>query len=275
MPEPSGLLFFGGSRLAALHDAELPQKDEFCGPFWGMLGLHAFGFDEVGGEPVDQDIVAREAGTTLSQEDPYVSLPPGEEPRVDYRLELPAAAAAAEAGTNAPPVARAVERLSGGALGVVRLAGPWRSDTVVRLLELCLEHAPDAVLAANIATRYLWGTHPDQATLIAHLEGHDVEGPASEWDVGHFVGLGFLLRGSGGMLIGVRDTYRSLGWNGTHLQPPAAVAAALARDGRAEGGVLCICRTDDAERLERVLAAEGFDLRDWDNGSVPAPGTPA
>jgi hypothetical protein len=194
---------------------------------------------------------------------------------VDYRLELPAADAAAEAGTNAPPVARAIERLSKGALGVVRVAGPWRADTVVRLLDVCLENAPDAVLAANIATRHLWGTHPDQATLVAHLGGDGVKGPPSDWDVGHFVGLGFLLRGSGGDLVGVRDTYRSLGWNGTHLQPPAAVAAALARDGGAEGGVLCICGRGDAERLEGLLDAEGFDLRDWDNGSVPAPGTPA
>lgn len=275
MPEAGEILFVGGSRLAALHEAALPQKDECCGPFWGMLGLRALGIDEVDGEPVDQDLVAREAGTTLSHEDPYVSLPPGEEPRVDYRLRLPAAEAAAEAGTNAPPVARAVERLSQGRLAVVRVAGPWRPQTVVALLELCLEQAPDAVLVANVATRHLAGTHPAQATLVAHLEGEPAEWPPSEWDVGHFVGLGFLLRGRGGSLVGVRDTYRSLGWNGVHLQPPAAVAEALARDGGAEGGVLCICRAADASRLTEVLVAEGFELRDWDNGSVPAPGTPA
>ena len=269
MTEAVAVRLLGGRALAALHDAELPQKDELCGAFWGSLALRAFGIESVRDEPVDQDLVAREAGTTLSHGDPYESLPPGEQPRVDYRLELPVAADPAGAGTAASSLARAIESCSGGRLAVVRVAGDWRAGAVTLLLERALEQAPEAVLVANLATRHLWASKPDPALLLAVLAGEEVDGPPSEWDVGHFVSLGLVVRGPGGVLVGVRDTYRSLGWNGNHLQPPGALAAALERGDGVEGGVLCVCRPVEAEALAERLRADGFALRDWDNGSVP------
>jgi hypothetical protein len=260
----------GGRALAALHAAELPQKDEFCGAFWGSLALRAFGIESVRNEPADQDLVAREAGSTLSHGDPYESLPPGEEPRVDYRLEPPVAADPAGAGTAASSLARAIESCSDGRLAVVRVAGPWKVGAVTRLLERTLEHAPEAVVIANLRTDRLWLSKPNPALLLAVLAGEKVDAPPSEWNVGHFVSLGLVVRGPGGMLVGVRDTYRSLGWNGNHLQPPAALDAALERSDELEGGVLCVCRPAEAEALAERLRADGFDLRDWDNGSVPA-----
>jgi hypothetical protein len=89
--------------------------------------------------------------------------------------------------------------------------------------------------------------------------------PACEWDEGHFLSLFALIRGTGGALVGVRDTYRSLGWHGHHLQPPAAVAAALNRGDGREGGVLCVVPSASAAPLRAALT--GFDLRMWDNGS--------
>jgi hypothetical protein len=260
----------GDRTLAALHDAELPQKDELCGAFWGTLALRAFGIERVLDEPVDQDLVAREAGSTLSNGDPYESLPPGEHPRVDYRLDLPTAPDPAGAGTAASSLAQAIESCSDGRLGVVRIAGPWRAGAVERVLERTLELAPDAVLIANLRTDRLWASKPNPVLLLAALAGAEVDVPSSEWNVGHFVSLGLIVRGPGGMLVGVRDTYRSLGWNGNHLQPPAALDAALERSDELEGGVLCVCRPEEAEALTRQLGADGFELRDWDNGSVPA-----
>ena len=135
MTEVVDVQLFSSSRLARLHAEALPQKDEFCGPFWGALALRAFGVDRIGDEPVDQDLVAREAMTTLWRDDPFESLPPGEQPRVDYRLELPPADTAAAAGTNAPSLARAIERLSDGSLAVVPVAAPWSGPSVATLLE--------------------------------------------------------------------------------------------------------------------------------------------
>jgi hypothetical protein len=267
MPEAADIGVLGPTALAADHDAELPQKDQLCGAFWTCLALRAYGVRERGGEPVDQDLVAREAGTTLAEGDPLQWVPPGERSRADYRLELPMAADPATGGTAASTLGNAVERVSEGALIAVPVAGPWTATTVTRLLEIALELVPDSVLIANLRTGPLWATRPAPALLLAVLAGEKVEGPPCEWDEGHFVSLAMLVRGAGGVLVGIRDTYRSLGWNAQHLQPPEAVAAALARGDGREGGVLCVVRAGEAGALRARLASEGFELRDWDNGS--------
>lgn len=274
MTELADLQLLGHSLLSALHAQVLPQKDELCGAFQGALALRAFGIAYVGDEDVDQDLVAREAGSTLWHGDPFESLPPGEQPRVDYRLTLPVAKSAEGAGTNAPPLARAIERISGGALAVVPVAGPWSGPTVVQLLETVLETAPETVLLANVRTGLFWSSKTELPLLLGVLAGEPVEGPPSEWDVGHFVSFAFMLRGPRGALVGIRDTYRSLGWDGTHLQPVAAVAAALERgDGRG-GGVLCVSRVSAASPLRERLSLAGFTVAEWDNGSIPAAGSP-
>ncbi len=256
----------GPARLAADYDAELPQKDQLCGCFWGCLALRAHGVTAAGGEPVDQDLVAREAGTVLMGGDPLQWLPPGETAnRADYRLSLPPTDDPAAAGTGTEALVGAIERLSAGAVAVVPVAGPWSADSVVSLLERTLSTAPDAVLIANVRTGPLWTTRPSPVALLTALAGGEPDVAPCEWDEGHFLSLFALIRGSGGALIGLRDTYRSLGWHGHHLQPPSAVAAALNRGDGREGGVLCVVPSAAAAPLRAALG--GFELRMWDNGS--------
>jgi hypothetical protein len=248
----------GPAALAADYDAELPQKDQLCGCFWGCLALRAHGVPGV-----DQDAVAQEAGTVLMGGDPLQWLPPGETTnRADYRLSFPPTDDPAAAGTGTEALAGAIERLGAGAVAVVPVAGPWSAGTVVSLLELS---PPDAVLIANVRTGRLWTTRPSPVALLAALAGEAPDVPACEWDEGHFLSLFALVRGPGGALVGIRDTYRSLGWQGYHLQPPSAVAAALNRGDGREGGVLCVVPSASAAALRDALA--GFELRLWDNGS--------
>lgn len=252
--------------IAVLHRRELPQKDNLCGAFWGALVLRAAGVTEVDGEPVDQDLVALHAGTTLSEGDPETFVPRGAVPRNDYRLELPPAADPVASGTSAPALARAIERLSGGKLSVVPVAGPWSGERVLDLVESVAEFAAEAIVLANIHTGPLWGSHPDPAVVIAHLSGEAVDPPLPDWSVGHFVNLLGTIRGSVGSLVLVRDTYASLGWGGHHLQPPEALAAALERGDGREGGILCVCSSVEAEAMRERLA-ETYDLRHWENGT--------
>jgi hypothetical protein len=248
--------------FADLYAAEGQQMDNLCGCFWGSLALRAAGID------ADQEAVALEARSILPGGDPQTHVAPGATPRCDYRVELPLAAVPASAGTAAPPLARAIERLSDGALAAIEVAGPWTAEHVCALLDAASEAA---ILIANVRTGVLWGSRPDPAVVLAHLAGGSPEPPAADWDVGHFVELGALVRGPASELVVVRDTYRELGVNGHHLQPPERVAAALRRDDGHEGGVIVVCAAAAAEALRAQLRDEGLDLRGWDNGT-PVPG---
>jgi hypothetical protein len=259
----------GTDLIGGLQTSWMPQKDGCCGPFWGAIALRAFGIERFEDEAVDQDLLAVQSGTTLDDEgDPYEALPPRSEPRLDYRLPLPVADHPAASGTSAHAVADGIERVGEGQVSVLPVAGPWTPESVEALLDTVAEVTPDAVLIANWATRHLWGSHPTPQALLAHLAGRDdVGGPPAEWDVGHFANLVGLLRGPGRSFVVVRDSYPSLGWEGHHLQPPTAAAAALRRGDGKEGGVLVALRAQAGDEMERRLEERGFELRHWNNGT--------
>jgi hypothetical protein len=170
-------------------------------------------------------------------------------------------AAPERSGTGAEELANAIEAAAGGALRAIPLRASWNAERVVRLLSFGPELG--ARLLANLRTGLLWGTRPPLDSVLAELGGHEVEGPSPEWDVGHFCELAALARGSGGSLVVVRDSYPTLGWDGAHLQPPRAVAAALERDDGNAGGVLCVLPAEAAGKVEGL----GFEIGFWDNGT--------
>ncbi len=252
----------GPRDFALLHERAMPQKDQLCGPFWGALTLAA------AGHPVGQDEVALRAGTTLAEGDPTQWLPPGASPRTDYALPIPVSPDEGSAGTSAPGLARGIEELSDGAVGVLPVAGPWTAETVVSLVEISAAQAPECALVANLRTGRLWGSRPPARLLLDHLLGLPVAPPPPDWDCGHFLTIAACMSGPGGALIALRDTYPQLGWEGYHLQPAGAVAAALERGDGREGGVLCACDAQVAKTLAGRLGEAGFELRHWDNGSA-------
>jgi hypothetical protein len=249
--------------LAELYAAERQQKDNLCGCFWASLVLRASGVE------ADQDEVAAAAGAILPGGDPQTHVAPGATPRNDYRVELEVDPAPGVAGTSAPAIARAIERLSGSGLAAIPVAGPWTAESVAALLDA----AAEATLIANVRTGRFWGSRPGPATVLAHLRGEAVEPPPADWDVGHFVNLAALVRGPAAALVVVRDTYQELGVAGHHLQPPDRVAAALRRDDGHEGGVLAVAGSARAAGLRGRLEGEGFELRHWHNGTPDPEGT--
>ncbi|HKI05880.1 MAG TPA: hypothetical protein VKK31_28120 [Thermoanaerobaculia bacterium] len=251
----------GPGDFALLHEREMPQKDQLCGAFWGALTLSAAGYR------TSQEEVALLAGTTLAEGDPTEWLPPGAAPRNDYISALPLTPGGASAGTSAAGVARGIEELSGGALSVIPVAGPWTEETVDSLIETASDSAPECVLIANLRTGRLWGSHASARLLLDHLAGRTVEPPQPDWDCGHFLSVAASIRGPGSVLVALRDTYPQLGLGGYHLQPAGALAAALERGDGLEGGVLCACDGRAAEALTARLGEGGFELRHWDNGS--------
>ena len=253
-------VFPGPSDFALLHERAMPQKDQLCGAFWGALTLSA------AGHATSQEEVALRAGTTVAEGDPANWLPPGASPRTDYEATIPVAPDGASAGTSATGVARSIEELSEGTLAVVPVAGPWSAEQVISLVEVAAE-VPGCVLIANLRTGRLWGSRPPARLLLDYLLGRPVEAPPPDWDCGHFLTIAACVGGPDGALVVLRDTYPQLGRDGHHLQPAAAVAAALVRGDGHEGGVLCACRAPAAEALAGRLKEAGFGLRHWDNGS--------
>jgi hypothetical protein len=261
-------IVLGPERLSALHAEERQQKDNLCGCFWGTLVLRAHGFAEADGLAVDQDLVALRAGALL----PHPSaddVPPGATPRQDYHLPIPVVDDHAITGTAAGPLAGAIAELSGGALAALPVAGPWSAASVLELLAAAAAEG-ETTLVANVRTGLFWGSRPAPALVLDALAGRPVESPPPDWDVGHFVSLAAVLRGPGGTLVIVRDTYQELGWDGYYPQPPEALAAALARGDGREGGVLCTGTTEAVERLRGRLG-DRFDIRFWDNGTPDHP----
>jgi hypothetical protein len=251
----------GPPDFALLHEKAMPQKDQLCGAFWGSLILSAYG------RATGQEEVALTAGTVLAQGDPTGWLPPGATPHADYEATIPVADDGTSAGTAATGVARSIENLSEGTLAVVPVAGPWSANSVVSLVEISAATAPGCVLIANLRTGHLWGSRPRARLLFDHLLGRTVSPPPPDWDCGHFLTIAGCVGGPGGALVIIRDTYPQLGWGGYHLQPAAAVAAALDRGDGQEGGVLCACGASEAVALAGRLGDAAFVLRHWDNGS--------
>ncbi len=260
----------GARTLLAAHAREVPQRDDLCGAFCGALALRAAGVvtSPGGGEPIDQDVVALAAGSIVSRLRDAGALPFDEQGRRDYRCSLPFVDDPATSGTTADGLLSAVEELSGGRLAAIPYTGPWTATTLGGLFDLVAALERPVTLVANLATRHLWGAHPRADQLLDYLFDGEQAGPPPDWDVGHFVCVVGRVRGPGGSLYGVADTYSSLGAGGVHLQPQERLAAAIERRDMPAGGVLVIVSAQDAPAVRSGAAALGLVEGIWDNGTV-------
>jgi hypothetical protein len=240
------------------------QKDNLCGPFWAARVLNESGYPTWDGRPIDADLIALRARTVLPEAHPGSDVPPGAVSLTDYHYELPTAPVE-HSGTSAQRLAQAIEAASSGELRTVSLRGQWNAERVEDLVEEAREMG--VRLIANLRTGRLWGSRPSIEILLGELEGHPVQEPAADWDVGHFVELEMLIRGPKGSLVVVHDSYPSLGWGGRHLQPPRAVAEALLRGDGREGGVLAIAAKAQEESVKALAARIGLEIGAWDNGT--------
>jgi hypothetical protein len=257
----------GAERLVGLHAAELPQKDELCGAFWGTLALRLAGIT-VGGAEVDQDAVGLSAGTILSAGEPE-PLPYGDPGRRDYRTPFPTVDDSERSGTSAVGLVHALRELAADRAAIIPVSGPWTPAAVGAVLDATAACREPCTVIANIATRYLWGSRTGPQAAFAYLAtGDDGDGDESEWDVGHFVGLLGRIHGPKGTLVVVGDTYRVLGWQGLHLQPIERMARAFERTGTGQpSGAIVVASPPDGPEVERALRAAGLELDVWDNGT--------
>ena len=258
----------GARALLAMHARELPQRDDLCGAFCGALALGCAGIEERDGEPVDQDAVARAAGSVIATARDAGTLPHGEPGRRDYRIQPPLIADGEESGTTAAGLLEALGQLSDGALEAIPYTGPWNTETLAGLFDLAAELAHAVTLVANLATRHLWGGHASTSQLLSYLFEGEQAGPPADWDVGHFACVVGRARGPRGSLYCIADTYPALGNGGVHLQPQERLATALERRDMPAGGMMVVAFAEDAERVRDGASALGLSEGIWDNGTV-------
>jgi hypothetical protein len=257
----------GTRALLDAHRRERPQRDDLCGAFCASLALHAAGIERFGDEPIDQDSVAQAAGTLVSAAPDPGHLPAGESGRRDYRLSLPLIEDATLSGTAPAGVVAAIERLSGGALTALPFSGQWSPRSLGELFDALSELERPATLVANVATRELWGGATSALALLDYLSRGRDDGPAPDWDVGHFVCVAARVAGPGGTLYLVVDTYPALGREGIHAQPTQRMARALQRPGMASGGAIAVVTAADAAHVRARTAALSLREGVWDNGT--------
>jgi hypothetical protein len=260
----------GADALLQAHARELPQRDDLCGAFCAGLALNAAGVRGSGGEELDQDAVALDAGSLVSREPQPGILPGGERGRRDYRLELPRIDDGSLSGTTAAGVVDAIGSVSGGAAEAIPLAGPWTVDTLAGIFALGASLARPAALLANHHTRYLWGSHASLAQLLGYLLDGADDGPPPDWEVGHFACIVGRAAGPSGTLYALADTYPALGARGVHMQPAARLVEALERRAEPAGGVIAVVLREDAARVRSGARELGLREELWDNGTPAA-----
>jgi hypothetical protein len=260
----------GADRLLRWHARDLPQRDDLCGAFCAALALRAGGIEARAGQPLDQDAVALAAGTIVSALSNTEILPFGEQGRRDYRVSLPTVEDSAVSGTTPAGLVHAIEELSDGQLVAVPYGGPWTAATLAGIFDVGALLTRPVTLLANFATRHLWGARPRVDQLLDYLLDGVEHGPAPDWDVGHFACVVGRVRGQGGSLYCVADTYPSLGSGGVHLQPAERLARAIERRDLPAGGMIVVVADEDAPAVRSGAAAAGLLEGLWDNGTPAA-----
>lgn len=250
-------------RVLATQARERQQKDEFCGPFWVVAAVAA-----LTGRVLTQDDAAVAAGTLLTAGGGRLEdLPPGAASRADYLRTVTTTEDTALAGTSPQGIVRAIGELSGGEVTAVPLCGRWTGTILNALAGLVLGDG-DAVAILNVATRYLWHSHPGLPDVLGYLDGADVRPAESEWQVGHYVAIVGSLTGSQRQLLMCADTYPSLGAQGVHVQPADCLAAALNRDGAGtSGGAIVAVESHRAAGIQAWATDQGLAFGYWDNGA--------
>ena len=270
------------------------QMENTCGPYTLLYILRGLGFRSHGDVPLSEDYIAYLARTRISMDElrlrkeVYEKLVRGElrveelddrYRRVLYRYELPVAKDERELGTSPKGLKYACELITNGTYTCVPL--PARKGSTVyftkerfrELTELLIykvfEWKYQAILNLQVSKLINFIEPPYDLLEVLTLENPEDVFGLSPLNVGHFVGLaGFIVSEDlKRMYYILRDTYKSIGYHGYHIQPLENVRRALIRDDGREGGILLIVPRDVASDVEAELRKLGLVIDLWDNGT--------
>ena len=271
------------------------QKDMVCGAYALTYLLRAYGVNNDGSDAVTVDHVAEIAGTTL---EPYNA---DRQALVEERIiagELPAERSTTwfmhdyfggdfgvvedEGGTSAEGLVNACKTVSDGRIEAVPVPAVY--DSAIQLDAACFDALLSAVATGEVPAQPILNYNLRHTLAPAGLLGHKYNFVAlltqwddpsyfrtMNWDVGHFttVAARVTRAGSNERYLLIRDSYKTFGWNGYHLQPESYVRRGLVRaDDHRDGGVLLVTPATDIEIVRKWLDDRGLETGLWDNGSA-------
>lgn len=275
------------------------QKDMVCGPYTLTYLLRAYGFNAVGDVSVTVDSVAAAAGTALEEhnerrcvdvkEQISSGIIPKERAQVwsphdhyEYKLGV-----AEEGGCHPQGLVTACESITDGLVTAVPI--PATIDDSVQLTADGFDAVLSAALYDSLGAQLIFNYNLQHTLAPAGLLGHKYNPLALlthwddpeyfrtlDWDVGHFTSLAGRVShaDSDNRYLLVRDSYRTFGWEGYHLQPESYVRRGLVRsDDDRDGGAILLCPTDRVDQLESYLDDHNLATGLWDNGSPYLPET--
>lgn len=269
------------------------QKDMVCGPYALTYLLRAYGFKEVDDVSITVDSVAAAAGTALEEHNAErhtaveTDIAAGNIPQeraqawslhdyYEYPLEV-----ADEGGCSPEGLVKACETITNGTIAAVPV--PAVVDGTIQLTDQKFDAVLSAVLDDSFGAQLICNYNLRHTLAPTGLLGHKYNPLAFlthwddpeyfrtlDWDVGHYTSLAGQVTHTEKDIdyLLIRDSYRSFGWDGYHLQPKSYVREGLVRDeDHRDGGVLLLCPADCVDELKTHLAELSLTTGLWDNGS--------
>ena len=271
------------------------QKDMVCGAYALTYLLRAYGVSNNDGDSVTVDHVAETAGTTL---EPHNAK---RQAVVEERIaagELTAERSTTwflhdyfdgdfdvvenEGGTSVEGLVNACKTVSDDRIEAIPV--PAIHDSAIQLDATRFDALLSAMATGEIPAQPILNYNLRHTLAPAGLLGHKYNFVAlltqwddpsyfrtMNWDVGHFttVAARVTRAGSNERYLAIRDSYKTFGWDGYHLQPESYVRRGLVRaDDHRDGGILLVTPAADADTAHRWLADRGLETGLWDNGSA-------
>ncbi|MFC4986826.1 DUF6885 family protein [Saliphagus infecundisoli] len=271
------------------------QKDMVCGAYTLTYLLQAFGVHDDDGKPVTVDHVADVAGTAL---EPHNA---DRQSLVERRIEegeLPAERAGTwsmhdyfdgdftvvedEGGTSPEGLVTACETVSNGRVEAIPV--PAVHNGATQLDEARFDALLGAISTDDLPGQPILNYNLKHTLAPAGLLGHKYnlvslltqwDDPSyfrtMDWDVGHFTTVAARVTRSENdeRYFVIRDSYKTFGWDGYHLQPESYIRQGLERaDDHRDGGLLLVSPTDSADTVRTWLSDHNLESGLWDNGSA-------
>lgn len=274
------------------------QKDLLCGAYSLTYILHAFGYKKIDGVDLTVDKVAQFAGSVLDKRNADRSIEvhkdidnniiPKQRAKdwtlhdyYEYELSIDEEGA----GTSPKGVVEGCKKATRGDLTAIPIPSikedkiQLNEDNFHKLISDLSEGKYKAQMIMNYNLKETLapaGVLGHKYNFLAILTNWDDPGYFwnLQWDVGHFTTLAGRIskKNSDVRYLLIRDSYKTFGLNGYHLQPEKYILEGLIReDDYRDGGLILIVPTGENKKIKNWLKNLGLKTGLWDNGSKYLP----